>query len=63
MKVKKSGGTRTSASQLPLDFSKLANNTQKATRACAEVIGMAQFRSAKIRDVLIADLLKTRVPK
>lgn len=68
MKATKNGGGRSSTSQLPLDFNRLANNAQKAnspleTRASAEVIGLARFRSGKIRDVLIADLLNSRVPK
>ena len=65
MKAKKDGGA---TSQLPLDFTRLVNNAQKATRplegrASAEVVGLARFRSAKTREVLIADLLNSRVPK
>lgn len=68
MKAKKPRGVRGSTSQLPLDFNRSANNAQKVARALetrdsAQVVGLAQFRSAKIRDLLIADLLSSRVPK
>jgi len=67
MKRKKAGATRPTP-QLSLDFSKSGNNMPKSsrvleTRASAEVVGLAQFRSAKIRELLIADLLKSRVAK
>jgi hypothetical protein len=67
MKAKKNGGAGSSTSQLSLDFNRSAN-AQKVTRAVetrgsAQIVGLAQFRSAKIRDLLIADLLSSRVPK
>lgn len=67
MKAKNNGGARNSTSQLSLDFNR-ATHAQKLpraleTRASAQVVGLAQFKSAKIRDLLIADLYKSRVPK
>jgi hypothetical protein len=69
MKSKKSAGTGKATAQLSLDFSKAACTIgQKArltaeARSSAEIVGLAQFRSAKNREVLIADLYKSRVPK
>ncbi len=68
MKAKNPRGATTSTSQLAVDFNGLANNAKKAecpleTKARAEVIALARFRSGKTRDVLIADLLNSRVPR
>lgn len=64
MKAKNKRRPRGSASQLPLNFSKaLPPRVVPETRASAEVVGLAQFRTAKVRDLLIADLHKSRVPK
>lgn len=70
MKAKQKRGNGRSTSQLSLNFSTAtpASTMQTAraaleTRASAEVVGLAHYRSAKIRDVLIADLYNSRVPK
>ena len=61
-KEKSNGGQRENVTnQLPLDFHRPKDQPSKARPA--EVVPLAKQRTATVRDVLVGDLIASKVPK